>query len=600
MKIRRIIYAFPALALACSPLCSHAQESLTPPFETENPKPQNLTTAFLTKVSQFAVASGEYQLCADYLSKQLIFNLRRELRQLKTDRAEELALAVANWKAFNAMNQARVAANDPTAVWILSDPERFRQFGETIDLEADRPSRVWEIITELAGSVPQFRDKYSHLILAMALVWDAPNLTVHRQMGPYQENKQEKLVHRLQYFIKIYESRQAKANYKDLNLQELMCVVDTPISLREMQWALKKVGGNRKNWGKNYQRIDYDHDRLDEEIFTWPDSQGPYTLENIEKLGGICVDQAYYCTLSARANGIPALYFSGEGRRGGHAWSGIYTKTDEWDLNIGRYSQDNYATGTARDPQTGAELMDYQVSFAYDRRFRRGAYETARHKVTLADFLLSVDEKKMALFIAQDLTKRTPLFEQGWDILEQFYTETKQRPALLKLLESKMKAFRDFPEVEAKACSALADLYIQKGDQIKAERLVDGMIKELARDRFDLSIKMGIERFHSLAKQRDPRPAFKYALDFFDDHIKEGTMLSEFLMAFVETSMQNPKLLTNNNKQLYKVFKDLLKQDLYPKDAYRVAYIIKPAFERDTDPRLLNYLQRDLEKATKK
>ena len=74
-------------------------------------------------------------------------------------------------------------------------------------------------------------------------------------------------------------------------------------------------------FAKAFKSIQYDKPRLSAGVFSWPN--GPYTLASISERGGICVDQAYFSSMSGKAKGIPTLTFVGQGSGGGHAWFGF-------------------------------------------------------------------------------------------------------------------------------------------------------------------------------------------------------------------------------------------------------------------------------------
>ena len=56
-----------------------------------------------------------------------------------------------------------------------------------------------------------------------------------------------------------------------------------------------------------------------------------YTFQEILDEGGICMDQAYFAVNTAKCNGIPSAYVTGDGNRGPHAWVNLLT-TDETTL----------------------------------------------------------------------------------------------------------------------------------------------------------------------------------------------------------------------------------------------------------------------------
>jgi hypothetical protein len=78
-----------------------------------------------------------------------------------------------------------------------------------------------------------------------------------------------------------------------------------------------------------------------------------YTLMNMKKMGGVCMEQAYFTEQVFRLHGVPAVFMDGQGRRpGGHAWIGVFLLSPKphWDFSAGRYEGDHYYSGGAPDP----------------------------------------------------------------------------------------------------------------------------------------------------------------------------------------------------------------------------------------------------------
>lgn len=142
-------------------------------------------------------------------------------------------------------------------------------------------------------------------------------------------------------------------------------IVSTPVSLDELNWALKNYRGNRQV-GKLYSTIVYDTGAFkygrEKKVMSQP---GGYTLMNIRKVGGVCVEQAYFASNVARAIGVPAVSVSARGSDVGHAWvgylKGVGSNRWEWDFDEGRYKEYQGLRGDVTDPQTGQTIADGYV-----------------------------------------------------------------------------------------------------------------------------------------------------------------------------------------------------------------------------------------------
>lgn len=141
-------------------------------------------------------------------------------------------------------------------------------------------------------------------------------------------------------------------------------LADTRLSLAERKWAAAKYRG--ANPVRSYFRIDYDYPHFRTGKAKRIDSV-PYTLANLHRVGGICIDQAYYASEVCKAVGIPATIVHGRGGAGvEHAWfaycrpsaSGAGAK---WSSRTGRYREHHYYIGTLRDPASGRTILDAEL-----------------------------------------------------------------------------------------------------------------------------------------------------------------------------------------------------------------------------------------------
>lgn len=74
--------------------------------------------------------------------------------------------------------------------------------------------------------------------------------------------------------------------------------------------------------------IRYDEPRLRSGDYVW--TYGNYLMKTIDTKGGLCVDQAYLTTHTAKAKGIPSIMFMGQGNSGAHAWKGAMKSYGNW------------------------------------------------------------------------------------------------------------------------------------------------------------------------------------------------------------------------------------------------------------------------------
>lgn len=145
---------------------------------------------------------------------------------------------------------------------------------------------------------------------------------------------------------------------------ELMVfVVDVPVGVSELRWALEKYKGDRMI-GRHYHAVPYDINHFRRGAPKRID-QHPYILPNLLTYGGVCSDQAFFASHIAKAVGIPSVIISGRGGGIGHCWVGYLVKTRrgaEWNFKEGCYPEYEDVRGTVMHPQTGLGLSHGDIA----------------------------------------------------------------------------------------------------------------------------------------------------------------------------------------------------------------------------------------------
>lgn len=170
--------------------------------------------------------------------------------------------------------------------------------------------------------------------------------------------------------------------------------VNTSASIEELEWALRQYRGNRLV-GQRYHDIVYDTDHLkrntDKKVLA-----GGYTLQNIRRVGGVCVEQAYFAAHVGKALGVPTATVTGKGGGIGHAWVGYLESRNgaaAWNFREGRYDEFEDVRGTVRDPQSGRGISDGELSLLAqaasvsqdDRQIARAFTDAARRLARIRD-----------------------------------------------------------------------------------------------------------------------------------------------------------------------------------------------------------------------
>lgn len=371
----------------------------------------------------------------------------------------------------------------------------------------DNPSAALKILQDLWRADPAKFWQYSRLALAIALVYDqpVPEGWPHHQVsadalpGPAMTPPQA--------FAFWVDSAKAGKLYNDpktLPVDQLKYLVDVFLPADELRWAQKNARFPRGDFGKAFSSITYDHPRLLAGAYVWP--RPSYTLAEIKKLGGICVDQAYFAAVAGKANGLPTLYFSGQGDDGGHAWFGYLKGANRWELDCGRYENQNYAVGEAFDPQTGEPINDSELEFLAKPSQRTAGFQQSQADLAMAHRFLQSQQPDKALIAMNCAIAASPDNVTAW----------KEKTALIPIpadrkthFEKALNQFPANPEIRAYFQKEMAEWYRQSGDPAKATEWEQKVISQNRNGRSDLSVTAAAAGLASLVKAKQMDEAMK-------------------------------------------------------------------------------------------
>lgn len=496
------------------------------------------------------IQEGEQESGAAVLSEFLVNEFKTRSGVLQSRKIEILSLA-----ADGIICLERFGKHAPRAdvmQWLFSSNKRLKLITGII-LQKDNLNEVVHIIETLYDHDVKERDTFFKLIIALAVVWDQPRLPWHSQMGGGELEYQTNIRSRYDYFKQIYSSNRGKPLYASLEVPTLCFVVDTPVPVDELSWALKNVRGTRGSWKKQFFKIVYDKKRMDDGVYSWP--HGAYTLSSILENGGICVDQAYFATLSAKAHGIPAIYFHGPGRRGGHAWFAYMKGKTSWELDAGRYEYDKYATGYAIDPQTNRQMTDHDIAYTCEYSLRSRQYDTARSYARIAGILLENGEYQHARQCtrkARDPRLAAKYYELPWDIEIASWRKQGNLEAAVQLLEKKAKMFSRYPDIATRTREEQSRLLHQMGRKDEAKRLLARQTKRVARDRDDLAQRLISRQVDDSLSDGDIVKARRRMEKLLKDQRKEGNKVIPMLHKYLELTLETGQ--THEASRFIKVY----------------------------------------------
>ena len=264
---------------------------------------------------------------------------------------------------------------------------------------------------------------------------------------------------------------------RQLGEGELKFVVDAPLDPTEIDWVRNNPSLSHQDPERAFESINYDQGRVIKDVYVWP--WGKYLLAQIKEHGGICVDQAYYASISGKAVGIPTIFFSGQGKDGGHAWVGYLKAPGRWDLDVARYAEENFATGEALDPQSWAPITDHDLDLLSRHLGNRDPQDAARGDLVIAsDFRRKGDSKRegQALESALQVCPENPSL---WDAREEWLERSGASVSSLKAHhEAALAQFTRFSDLKTQHEQALIRLELQSGEKADAAELSERIVHE--------------------------------------------------------------------------------------------------------------------------
>ena len=386
---------------------------------------------------------------------------------------------------------------------LAGDQEFLREFFRELKPDDFAPV-VLTRLEQLRRAHPGAWPAYRSLMLAFALVHDQrePSFWPHQQVAPAAVPRtDEDVAVRFDYFYRANEARRLDHDLRRLSVGELKFLVDAPVPRSEFEWAAKNVKARREQFDRVFGAVRYDQRRVEKGVFDWP--HGSYRLGNIELHGGICTDQAYFASIAGKAKGIPTLYFAGQGSDGGHAWFGFLRGNGKWEMDAGRYQNQNYTVGQALDPQTWQPISDHELLYLSGRAVRTPTHDAALGDLVMADIFKRRGEVEGAGRAADSARFHSPDFTAAWEAKESVLAAAGDAAAVRAHYMAAIEQFRREEDLRVRYQTRLAEWEREGGDNQAARDLESRMIRENRHERTDLSTAAGAEVLSRLVEAGD-------------------------------------------------------------------------------------------------
>lgn len=459
--------------------------------------------------------------------------------------------------------------NGDFATWLKAHGEIRRDFWLALSPQFDEAAKAVEILDALRKHDGKRVEQFAHLAIAMAVVYDTPDALVTSRLNylwavsDSQFSPQRPYLATFDYFSD--KKNQARFTFKpdQLPWPILVHLVDFDIADNEIDWAWKNCDAARKDIASLYQTVPYDHDKLGG--LSPKLGSSDYVLENLRKLGGVCVDQAHYTTRVAKAFGVPSMKVAGEGRYGAsslHAWAGFLINAGgraQLDFT-GRYQGDYYYTGDIFDPQTRIMILDREVAMLYDGISL--SYFKYRDSAALSRAAIQLvgSDPAAAMTLARQAIERNTYNPNAWRLLAYGVStgaiDQKEGNVLVARL---MKDLANHPDLTLECLQRFMAAIDLK--DVAARQKIFRNAYALYAKRPDLQIRLRLLQCAELVAAQQQPEALNLALQTCTDNAKEGSLILPLVEYVVKASKDfnatNPRFQLGVVKQaLVKIEKD--------------------------------------------
>ena len=462
--------------------------------------------------------------------------------------------------------------------WLLGNPAFSSEFFEQLS-PVDYVPAVFQILDGLYRTDPVRFRAYANLALAIAVVFDVPP----PPDWPHGQVSTAALPRKLPapgaafaWWTKQDQLGHGYHRLTRLRAGELKFVVDAAAPFNELEWVAQVSDYPLNQLARAYTMVRYRTDRVANNQPNWTGKT--YKLSDILAAGGICCDQAYFATQVGKSRGVPTLLFHGAGNDGRHAWFGFLDGNQKWQLDAGRYAEQRFVTGYARDPQTWRELSDHELGFLSERFRDLPSFHQSRVHADFAADYLAAGDAAAAAAAARKAVNFERRNQPAWDTL---IAAGQKSGRDAKTVEAVMReaaiAFQRHPDLEARYVNRTADSLRARGETSLAAAEVSRIAKNNRSKRGDLSVRQARDTLlRSFATQTLPEQVKAYntlldtsgrgaGIGFFDqvvivfaEHMLQVQQPAEAVRA-VERARRTLKVEPDSQleKELAKLLKEL-------------------------------------------
>ncbi len=265
-------------------------------------------------------------------------------------------------------------------------------------------AHAFHTLFSLWDTTPE-KERAPYLRLAVACSILHPAITQSRGMVRNPNGPLLSIQDVYHYFRSMDAQKKLLTDMKKLSVSDLLYVVDVRLPRSEFDWVHENLTYKRAQWGEAYASIRYRMDRA----AVGEDPYENYTFAELRKKGGVCRDQGYFACTTAKCKGIPAVYITGDGDRGGHAWIATLVDDVSW-KQTGSYG---YKTGRFQNT-CSCRIHHESVLLNRDKKTTDEKLAPAADAMLISEYLVRIGCRAEALSTARYITSAFPLLTAAW------------------------------------------------------------------------------------------------------------------------------------------------------------------------------------------
>lgn len=471
-------------------------------------------------------------------------------------RAADLCLLIHKAKAADLSGLLAEPGGKEFFTWLLHDKSRplhlLMQVAASEQAPAAHMAHTIGMWKKLWVETPEKdRSKYTNLALACALLppgFENSPGKVRQPKGPLLTVPQI-----YAYFREMDAQKKLLTDVRTMHPSDLLYVVNVRLPRSEFDWVLENLDYARENWGAAYGSIRYRMDRATQ-------NKDPYTTYEFAELrreGGVCRDQGYFAATTAKCKGIPSVYITGDGDRGGHAWVAMMVDDATW-KQTGSYG---YKTGRFTNPCSGRGMHE-SVLLGRDRKSSPEKLAPAYDAMALSEVFVALGLTEESWAAARYAANAFSTSTAPWaNLVRVMGHDEKHRPdvaAWKKIVLSLQREGRDNPELLDLAAD-VEDEYIAQTKTATAQKsAIARSLKKLKRSagdgRSDLLVEAVKRQADILAEAKDYRGLAAMYKKALKENAGRGDIIQQLLGQYISYVKDDPARMLTLAKDAEAIF----------------------------------------------